>query len=747
MRLSAPALCSSPLWCRPSKAASPTSPSIPAVRFWFRPYWTSASLPNGTGPGAEATLLELFVLGDNDVITAWSMRFSADGSALILSRGETESLRADLAWPAGEWHCLAFNYGPTETALFVDGMLIANGSGVLSVQPASAGLVVGSTAFGSGPAEGEYDEICAFARPLREFETAFYALTFSAMAARGPISAEEEAAWKEAAEKRKADQEAMMEMMRAQPTGGTIICPTNGAVFITNIVATVITNDGMRVTFDILGGTNGVLYDIFSATNLLGSHITNSTWQWQGQGYTCNSYLLTNQPNTSTFYVLGVPLDSDYDGLTDAYERLVSKTNPLSQDTDGDGLPDGWEVAYGYNPNNASDGAADADGDGISNAQEYLNEQAMLRPREPLGPCSRRTPLVISEIMYNPAPGGNEFVEIYNSHHLPQKLDGFYFFDVDDGVTNFVFGSGVTLAPRSFIVFTPTNGLDNGGDRMQLRNAQGAVLLDVRYSDEAPWPKEADGAGHSLVLARPSFGENDPRAWAASEWRGGSPGFAETNTFDPLRYIRINEFLANPAGGARDFIELYNASPLPIDISGCVLACTNSFNNAFVIPFGTIVPAHGFISWTDQQSGIGLSMNGEAIYLAGPGTNRVLDALAFVAQANGISAGRFPDGAPGFQEMSAQTAGTNNAPPLTRNIVINEIMFNPISRTNRDEYVEFYNRGTNAVPLDNWRFAGGITFTIPTNTTLAPDHYLVIAKNTNALLARYPAGQLVLAGC
>jgi hypothetical protein len=43
-------------------------------------------------------------------------------------------------------------------------------------------------------------------------------------------------------------------------------------------------------------------------------------------------------------------LDSDNDGLTDAYEKLVSKTNPLLWDTDGDGLSDGWEVAHGMNP-------------------------------------------------------------------------------------------------------------------------------------------------------------------------------------------------------------------------------------------------------------------------------------------------------------------------------------------------------------------------------------------------------------
>jgi hypothetical protein len=40
-------------------------------------------------------------------------------------------------------------------------------------------------------------------------------------------------------------------------------------------------------------------------------------------------------------------------------------------DTDGDGLPDGWELAHGLNPD-LPDAAADADGDGPNNLEEYL---------------------------------------------------------------------------------------------------------------------------------------------------------------------------------------------------------------------------------------------------------------------------------------------------------------------------------------------------------------------------------------
>ena len=36
-------------------------------------------------------------------------------------------------------------------------------------------------------------------------------------------------------------------------------------------------------------------------------------------------------------------------------------------------MPDDWETAHGLNPADATDGPADADGDGYTNVEEYLN--------------------------------------------------------------------------------------------------------------------------------------------------------------------------------------------------------------------------------------------------------------------------------------------------------------------------------------------------------------------------------------
>ena len=66
-------------------------------------------------------------------------------------------------------------------------------------------------------------------------------------------------------------------------------------------------------------------------------------------------------------------LDVDSDGLN-ALEEFQQSTNPQVADSDGDGMPDGYEVAANTDPL-ADDAAGDADGDGVSNLQEYLDSR------------------------------------------------------------------------------------------------------------------------------------------------------------------------------------------------------------------------------------------------------------------------------------------------------------------------------------------------------------------------------------
>lgn len=73
--------------------------------------------------------------------------------------------------------------------------------------------------------------------------------------------------------------------------------------------------------------------------------------------------------------------DNDSDGLTNLQEFLL-KTDPNKADTDGDGLPDGHENGYPIilNPLNPFDAALDYEGDRLTNLQEYLNHTDLANP-------------------------------------------------------------------------------------------------------------------------------------------------------------------------------------------------------------------------------------------------------------------------------------------------------------------------------------------------------------------------------
>ncbi len=373
---------------------------------------------------------------------------------------------------------------------------------------------------------------------------------------------------------------------------------------------------------------------------------------------------------------------------------------------------------------------------------------------EPLGPSARTTGLVLSEIHYHPAARDDErnleFVELYNSQLWEEDLSGYRL----SGSIDFVFPDGTKLASESFLVIAaapndventtgardvvgPFEGnLPDRGGVVRLRNRADALLLEVPYEDGGEWPVAADGLGHSLVLSRPSYGEGNPKAWAPSSRSGGSAGRLEPAANRQYEGVLINEWMAHTDEPLLDTVELYNYSDREIDLAGCRLA-DGAGKVGYVLPEDTRIPARGYLSWDQNTLGFALRSKGEQIVLWAP-DGRVIDVVRFGGQANGVSTGRYPDGGIRFSPLSSFTPGGANTAPVVASVVINEIMYNPISDDSADEFVELHNHTDAVVAIGGWRLADDIEYVIPEGTEIAAGGYLVVAKSASRLIENYP---------
>ena len=119
-----------------------------------------------------------------------------------------------------------------------------------------------------------------------------------------------------------------------------------------------------------------------------------------------------------------------------------------------------------------------------------------------------------------------------------------------------------------------------------------------------------------------------------------------------------------------------------------------------------------------------------------------IDAFNPRTTAEGLSSGRFPDGADNrivFEEATPVRANRHNP---RADIVINEIMYNPADDAG-GEYIELLNRSGEAVNLSGWAFTRGIDFEFPNGTSIGPGEYLVLAREPLLTQKHYGLGNVL----
>jgi hypothetical protein len=157
--------------------------------------------------------------------------------------------------------------------------------------------------------------------------------------------------------------------------------------------------------------------------------------------------------------------------------------------------------------------------------------------------------IVASEVMYHPVDEAEalEFIELYNSRAVFEDLTGYVF---TNGI-QYEFEPGTIIAAKEYLVVARdpaaleaaygisgvhgpfTGRLNNDGERIELSNGNGEIVISFRYSNENPWPASPDGTGHSLILARPGADPQEGKNWSPSMFIGGTPAGPDEFQIEP----------------------------------------------------------------------------------------------------------------------------------------------------------------------------------------------------------------------
>ena len=380
-------------------------------------------------------------------------------------------------------------------------------------------------------------------------------------------------------------------------------------------------------------------------------------------------------------------------------------------------------------------------------------------PDEQPEPGESAVNLVINEVMSAPLDGDFDFIEIYNPGLTEVDMSGFVLQDEKGESEQYVMPEGTTIAPGAVVLFTQVKegnsdgsfgfGLGSKGDKVTFLDNKGDLIDEVELpamEDGTSYARTADGATTWAVTTAPTPGESNGAAPAPS-LRG---------------VVVINEvytFSGQESIDDLDYIELYNTSGEAVDLGGLLMWEGGGPEEAWTIPAGKTIPAHGYLLIECDKEGLhndpvnypswGLSKNDEIIVLADEQQN-VIDEVATPNLSENQSYGRKTDGAAEWVIFAELTPGKTNDGAAEKQEVVNTsgVYINEVFTNDQDEqtadwddtkdFIELYNATDEDIDLggfslyddkreeeDKYTFPAGTV--IPARSFLTLDVY---KKNT-----------------
>ena len=348
------------------------------------------------------------------------------------------------------------------------------------------------------------------------------------------------------------------------------------------------------------------------------------------------------------------------------------------------------------------------------------------------------SPLILSEVMFNPNAGNNEYVEVFNKSYTQSiDLNGYriqYYNNSQDTIASF--GTGTVLKPRSYAVIFENDynlqtgiyrnkvpaqalvlrithnvfglsGMSNSTDRpVRILNPQNDTLDTYTYHAD----NDSGYSDEKMYL------DGDSTVWGNSLVINGTPGGANSNS--KLLYdLKISSIAITPEI-PQPFSYLQIATVIKNDGIKTAGNCTIEIyddKNLDSIPAGSELLSSR--EYYGMSPGDSLVINNQ-MYLP---ENRNYNLIALVKYipdqdtANNIC----------FRSFHTSTLSTGGT------AVINEIMYAPSGT--EPEWIEIFNPKDYTVNLKGWKISDGINNAVISegDFVISPKSYLVLCKDSS----------------
>ncbi len=350
--------------------------------------------------------------------------------------------------------------------------------------------------------------------------------------------------------------------------------------------------------------------------------------------------------------------------------------------------------------------------------------------------------IVINEIMFKPAEGNPEWIELFNNSKNSINLKGW---KIKDKTTSTIISrNNISVKPDSFLVIsadslnlkgqTPFNylivnlpSLNNSGDEITLLDSLNRTIDSVNYS--SGW---GGGRGRSLERIYASNASNLPSNWGSSVSRFGSTP-SRINSLTPKDFDLGLKRLISSAP--------YNQLNTNLNLTAIISNNGNKSNSGAT-----------FNIYLDSNKD-SIAQSGELIFTNSlppifPKDSLTLDltiaplpkGLNYLIAKINYSADEFPDNDVAFLKIN--TVEFNE---IKGDIVINEIMYAP--KNDEPEWIELFNTSAKTINLKNYSVGDdhSLKLAIEKSLVLKPGTFVVVAKDSS-FFKYHAVNPVVIAG-